>query len=362
MNGGKTGHVRLIGLSVVLALAVLNACQSQDEERNFYSGPEVDRVIEQRAIRDKEELTGRKLAEYGSLMAEGPVIPGLFNAAVPQGLAYIPQQKLLAISSYMSDRQASVLIFVSLEDGGLHKALSLENVDGSAHRGHVGGLAVVGDRLWIASGKEFYSVPLVKVEEAKDGGKLTLPPAAYSEVNCDTAASHGETLLIGEFWSDDERYPTADSHKISTPGGSRYSALMAGFSLEESPTGWVEPDFLLSIPDKVQGAVFFDDKIILSRSYGRRNLSELSIYRSPMSSEEPDVFVLRNGTSSPLWYLEEEYLMKKIAAPPMSEGISLVGDRIAVLYESGADTYRYSARFPQDRIHFLDLNRLIDSP
>lgn len=42
-----------------------------------------------------------KFTDYVSLMRQGPVIPGLFQGAVPQGKAYIPEHKLMVISNYM---------------------------------------------------------------------------------------------------------------------------------------------------------------------------------------------------------------------------------------------------------------------
>ncbi|MCA1795812.1 MAG: hypothetical protein LC660_18430 [Desulfobacteraceae bacterium] len=45
----------------------------------------------------------------------------------------------------------------------------------------------------------------------------------------------------------------------------------------------------------------------------------------------------------------------------MTEGIVMVEGALAVLFESAADKYRRTSRFPQDRIHFLDTEKLIYS-
>ena len=45
----------------------------------------------------------------------------------------------------------------------------------------------------------------------------------------------------------------------------------------------------------------------------------------------------------------------EITAPPMSEGITEYQGAIAVLYESGSDKYRNTAKNPQDRIEILKI-------
>lgn len=75
---------------------------------------------------------------------------------------------------------------------------------------------------------------------------------------------------------------------------------------------------------------------------------------------EHDFFTLDNSMRVPVWHLDSTNLEHSITAPPMSEGIAVVGDKLAVLYESGADKYRRTARLPQDRIHLLDLDLLME--
>jgi hypothetical protein len=119
------------------------------------------------------------------------------------------------------------------------------------------------------------------------------------------------------------------------------------------------PSFFISIPDKVQGAAFTREHIILSRSYGRKNNSLLSVYRIPFHREPKDRFVLENGTEVPVWHLDCRSHVRSIEAPPMTEGIVKVENSLAVLFESASDKYRRTSRFPQDRIHFLDTGKLV---
>jgi hypothetical protein len=145
---------------------------------------------------------------------------------------------------------------------------------------------------------------------------------------------------------------------------------MAGFYLDEDTgdikdamrdAGTAYPSFFISIPDQVQGAAFTREHIILSRSYGRKNNSLLSVYRIPFHRQPEDYFTLENKTDVPVWHLDCRHHVRTITAPPMTEGIVMVEGALAVLFESAADKYRRTSRFPQDRIHFLDTEKLISS-
>ena len=139
---------------------------------------------------------------------------------------------------------------------------------------------------------------------------------------------------------------------------------LAGFILERESdmvnqentiAGVSYPDYILSIPHEVQGAVFMDDKIIVSQSYGRKNNSRISVYSDPLKDQEHSSYTTDNGRSIPVWILGEQNFELKITAPPMSEGITEYQGAIAVLYESGSDKYRNTAKNPQDRIEILKI-------
>ncbi len=323
----------------------------------------------QQEIDKKKILPQKEFRGYLSLKTKGPVIPGIFQGAVPQGKAFIPEHDLVVISNYMSVDRSAALTFVSMHSGDLEKVLWVYNQDGSLHNGHMGGLAVTEKHLWIASGQSLYRLPLIKVIAAEDGSDLFLGPSLNTEVNCSFASSAGGVLFVGEFRKSGKRYSTKPSHAFTTPDGGRNHALMAGFHLDEQ-TGDIKkvmrhgsrtyPSFFISIPDKVQGAAFVGDSIVLSQSYGRRNKSQLSVYRTPFERKTNDFFTLDNSMRVPVWHLDSTNLEHSITAPPMSEGIAVVGDKLAVLYESGADKYRRTARLPQDRIHLLDLDLLME--
>ncbi len=190
----------------------------------------------------------------------------------------------------------------------------------------------------------------------------------------DFAASSENFLYIGEFRNQRKRYQTKPSHVYTTPDGGKNFALMACFAVDEqsgdiqktpgSPglPDTVYPSFFISIPDEVQGAAFFDKHVVLSQSYGRRNISRLSVYRNPFGSMPVDFFSFTNIFRVPVRHLDGTNHVKTINAPPMTEGIAVARDSLAVLFESGAGKYRKSAWLPQDRIQLLDLAMLVNGP
>ncbi len=302
--------------------------------------------------------------EYSGLTADGPIIPGLFQSAVPQGMAYYPDAELMFISSYMWDGRASVVSVLSMDDGALMKNIWLENPDGTPHEGHVGGLAISSRHLWIASGKGVYRAPLQTMLDLPDDSTLRLSDFISTAAKGSFASSSDGILWVGEFTSRDGSYTVERSHHFETPSGWLNHGWMAGYVLDPDTdlirstariSGWIYPDYILSIPHEVQGAAFIEDIVVLSRSYGRTNDSRLSIFRNPLSESAPESVPGPDGKNIPVWFLDGETQLHELVIPPMSEGVVNHHGSVAVLFESASDKYRDTARFPEDRIQIVTL-------
>ncbi len=360
----------LLTACFLVLFGILSSCFSGTRGmKQVQQRPEEAFILIQREIGKKENLPQKEFGAYMSFVKQGPVIPGLFHGFIPQGMAYLPEYESVVISNYMLGDHASALTLVSMQDGALEKVLWLYNNDGSRHRGHTGGVAATRNHLWLASGKHFYKIPLEKIINAEEKSELSLGAPLSTEVKCSFATASGSVLYIGEFRTWGRRYSTKASHTYKTAHGSRNHALMAGFVLDEqtdsikasmieSKTAY--PSFFISIPDKVQGAAFIGEYIILSQSYGRKNTSFLSFYHNPLFSEKKDSFTLENGKKVPVWHLDGSNHIKTVSAPPMTEGIANFQGELTILFESGADKYRRNARFPQDRIQVLDIGTIMD--
>lgn len=329
-------------------------------------------VFKQQDIVPSPVLPQNHFDQYLSHRQLGPIIPGLFQAAVPQGLAYLPKEEMFLTSNYMLDGRTAALVLISVKEGlhkgKLEKVIRLYNHDGSRHTGHVGGIAVSTKSLWVASDSHMYRLDLSKVLNARNEATLRLPPPLTTEVRCSAATAYKDTLYIAEFRRGEGSYGTPRTHTFTTSGNSRNHALMAGFKLnstsgkipaDQIKSGTAYPHFFISIPDQVQGIAFLSGHIVLSQSYGRINNSRLSIYRSPLKEPAPDTFTLSDSTTVPVRHLGPDRKTKSITAPPMTEAIASVDNsHLAILFESASDKYRRSARYPQSRIHLLSIDIL----
>lgn len=358
----------IVALRLLLLCLFTGSCAAGPQEGLLAQEDSLGIALSQQEIPHARQIPNSGFVDYLSLMQEGPVIPGLLQGAVPQGNAYIREAGLLVISNYMSQGLPGVLTFISMQDFELKKVLWLYNKDGSMHLGHLGGLARTREHLWIASERTVYKVPLQELLAADTQDMLFLGQGWRTEVRACFAAASESVLYVGEFRTRGRRYATKPSHTYSTVNGSRNQALMAGFSLDRETddikdhrlvSGTAYPSFFVSIPDQVQGAAFAGDYIILSQSYGRRNASSLSVYRTPFAQETEDVFAFEDELQIPVWHLDSSKHVRTVKIPPMSEGIAKVDGQLAVIYESGAAKFRRFAYLPLDRIQLVDLNLLL---
>ena len=348
---------------IAVVIALVSSCSSQKQTVAETSAQmRTPYIFRQVPLKENTLPQGNDYAAYLKTHSDGPVIPGLYQGAVPQGLAYNSTENLLYISNYMFNGKPSSLSVLSMKTGMFIKVLWLQNPDGTPHTGHVGGVTVSKKHLWIASGKGVYRTTLSAVDSAANDTPLKMEEFIHTAAKGSFAAASQGVLWVGEFTDKGGSYSTPDSHHLTTPSGQVHHAWMAGYILDpETDTiqsknimgGQVYPDYIISIPDEVQGAAFSGNALIFSMSYGRRNKSRLISYKNPL----PDGFTQHlnpgNGTAIPLAVLTENEKIHSITAPPMTEGVTVYAHSIAILFESGSDKYRSTALSPQGRIQLL---------
>jgi hypothetical protein len=105
-------------------------------------------------------------SDFYKVSTEAAAIPGLENGLVPQGFSYIPDKDWYVISNYFEDGSPSVLTVVEAATGKYVKTLALSNTDGTPFTGHVGGVAVSRQNVWIASEKYMRRLPVSQIAEA----------------------------------------------------------------------------------------------------------------------------------------------------------------------------------------------------
>lgn len=280
-------------------------------------------------------------------------IPGLDEGYVPQGMCALEDEGLLVISAYQKGKP-SVLFFVNMQSGECVKRLLMRNPDGSLYTGHAGGIAAGDHSLFVASDKLARRIDLRAALDAENGADVPFTDMIDTGTRASLACVADGVLWVGDFYAAGGSYPTDASHHSKTPAGQFHSAWVVGYVLDKdasdeiSParrdaSGAVAPDYVLSLPDKVQGMTRLSDgRFVLSISYGRNNSSALEVYENVLTAA-PDKTVPLNGFDVPLWYLDKAHLLKSCKAPCMAEAVDTANGALYVLFESGAQTYANGA-------------------
>lgn len=321
-------------------------------------------------IRVVNEETNKQFAEYTpyfEISEKFAVIPGLNEKLIPQGMGYIEDKNWFVLSYYRSTG-ASVLSCVDADTGTLIKSVPVSNEDGTIYTGHAGGVAVSRLNLWISSGGFLRRIPLSDLYAAQDGEIVRIVDKFNTGTNASFVTFNDDVLWVGEFFHDGN-YLTNTDHYVRISIFEVNHSWVTGFKVDAqtdlvqkavADTGAdpVVPDYILSIPDIVQGIVVADNgEIILSRSYGRGNDSTISVYH-PIVFEEPVTLKTIEGVEVPIWVLSSKTLSGKITALPMSENIYLKDDMLYILYESAGEKYRATTKYATDYIWKMKLDLL----
>lgn len=354
-------------VGVVLCSALLAACSG--------SKPATSPAPTPAPSADKAAASPKPLADYSkfypklwSISEDGPEVPGLAEGAVPQGIAYWKEKNWLVISSY-SETGPSTLAVVDAATQKPVKQVSMNLKDGSPYGGHAGGVAVTDRHVWISSGGDMFGFPVKDLESAADGGKVTFTERFSTPTRASLTSYADGILWVGEFYTLPD-YPTDESHTLKNNVSVQYHAWAAGYVLDKATglpqtdrqlsMGALAPNYVFSIPDKIQGMALSADSVYLSQSYGRNKESALLKYQKPDLAGQPHQTIKVGSFDVPVWFLDQKVQNKQLGslpAPPMTEGIVTDGaSRLYVLFESGAQLYRPTALNPMDRVRTIRLD------
>ena len=282
------------------------------------------------------------VASYYSASEKEFVIPDINDGFVPQGMYYNEGKEHFLVTGYSVDGEASPVYIV--DNDGKSKTVLLAKADGSAFKGHSGGIAAYGDNVYVAGGDDrcLYVYSYEELLNAQDGasinckGSFSTRAGEGDHVDVSCVSIFNGRIIVGEFYRE-ANYPTLDSHKLTTGCGDYNQALAVAFELsDESEFGIVsEPICAYSMPDQVQGMCFTDEKIYLSTSYGVA-FSHILEYDAERVKESK-ITVL--GAEVPLYELDSSSLAYDYKIAPMSEEIEMVNGRLYVMCESASDKY-----------------------
>lgn len=319
----------------------------------------------------QEEVEGNAkwLPEYERFFEakrEGAIIPGLKQGLVPQSIDYIIEEDWFVISGYR-DGQSSLVTIVDASTEQHVKTVQFTRTDGSIYNGHAGGIAVSDHHLWISSGEQAHYIELDKIIDAENGATLSFTGHVDIDARGSFISFSEGILWVGDF-ALDTRYPTQPHHHLINRDGTKHTGWIAGYELDEetdlipesrpkNENGAYVPDYVLSIRDKIQEGSIFRDKVILTESYGRNNVSHLFVYENPMT-EEPHQYVQVAGEAVPVWFLDNQNLTDTWILTPMAEAVVERNGESYIIFESAALKY-LDGSYALDRLQIVDTNVLL---
>jgi hypothetical protein len=312
----------------------------------------------------------------------GPVIPGLSQGGIPQGLAHLPEKDWLIVSLHFDGHRPSMLGVLDAKSGKLVKSITLLEKDGAPHLGHAGGITISRGHLWVAGGGAYkarpsfgivqqvgpawvavssiYRIPLEAILKAEEVSSVRMQPWFLSESNGGAMAVDNDVLWVSEWMPDpgDEKSP----HHVIDREGQNRCAWVCGYRLNgedelvasrQSLSRRVTPDFVLVTPHQVQGIAFLKGHVVLAMSKGVNTQSKLDIYRDPRSADaEPHrTLTTSTGAQVPAWFLDSRQLHKSFNIVPMTQNIVVRDDGLALISESGAPKFKSNS--PLDRVVFI---------
>ena len=292
---------------------------------------------------------------YNSVKQVEFQIPGLKEKFVPQGFDFDEQTSNYFISGYMANETSSRIYFLNEESPEDYKYVTL-TVEDTDHAGHLGGVAVGENYVWVASDKVVYRIEKSDILNAENKAEIEVVDYFTPGNGADSITIHNNKLWVGEFYMKD-KYETPTAHHIEVEVGETNRAIAYCYEIDETkPYGIVEtsPIAGLSLPDKVQGFDFTEDgKIILSTSYSIPK-SHIYIYENALTDDNKINVEIESG-NIPVYKISSSKLTKDIEAPSMSEEVVVKEGRLFVLYESACSKYKFVNRTRIDEVHSISI-------
>lgn len=269
--------------------------------------------------------------------------PGIYDGAILQGYAYDAKNDVYLHTAYMQDGAASRIYIVNGKSKHNSRHVNLVCEDGERYTGHVGGIAIYNDIVFISRDGDHgvFTLSLNEIINAKSGSDIKLDIATRVDCPPSFLYADGTYLWVGEF-NNDGAYTTIESHHFEVADGEENRAIVCGYLIDESiPSGLASdvPSKVLSIPNEVQGMAYLNGEWIFSASYGFAH-SHLYFYEDNLN-DAPDSEIEISGTNVPVWFLDNDNLKNDIKLQPMAEGIVAFDDKVYVSFESASLKYLF---------------------
>ncbi len=350
-------------LCCVTALITLCGCDGTSVKRT----KDVTDKITQTAVIKKTKITENEdFAEFFTSFKSDFLTPGLMEGIIPQGMCFDETTGYFLISGYYEDGELpSMIMAIDSNTGKLVGAYPLKTTNGDDYFGHAGGIASSQNTVYLTSGGECYTIPSVDIKNHQNGTPLHFKGKFKLNTAGSFACIHNNILWTGDFIESSAEGRESASNITTLTTGETFYAYCEGYLLSDglpdtkkinSESNGYIPDYMIAIPEQVQGMAFTkSEKIIFSTSYGRKNNSKIYIFDDILVNEKVDTITIDNKSIDVL-SCSNDYLLKEITAPPMAEGLANTSDGIYMLFESGASKYRsHGGKHPVENVYFTTI-------
>ncbi len=269
-------------------------------------------------------------------------IPDLDGGYVPQGFCYIDSIDAYAVSSYSGNGSNSIISVVDAKTGNRIKTVKLCYEGGSKCDSHVGGIADIADSLIFSTGKSVRRIKINDIMSANDYSEVKACGKLETDMQSSYLCSYKNYLFVGQFYcyTSDGKYDTPTEQRIYLNAMKRNYAMCEQFDLTDIDAvfkaGKADPEFMISMPNIVQGIAFDGDTFVTSTSYSQKCMSKIRYYKLKNTKFKFNV----HGKDVPLYILSEKGMKKDADIPPMAEGIDFSGGKVMGIFESGAKKFK----------------------
>ena len=263
-------------------------------------------------------------------------IPGIHAGFICQDLDYYDEGDCWFFSGYSTGDGSSPLYRRAADGTAVEFFAALP--DGSAYTGHGSAITTSSDYAFLACEDGYLVFHVEDLAHANAGDVVAAIDRVEIGLNPAFMNIENDTLYAGTFHLL-PNYAAPDHHHLITPEGTEHAGIMFAFPAnDQGKYGFAsDPEHVYSLPDKVQGMCqLLNGDFVLSVSYGFTS-SYLETYRLPEQDDKYTFMV--NGRSVPLSFLSDTYLVSRLSAPPMTEGIEYHDGRVYISEESASNKY-----------------------
>ena len=274
-------------------------------------------------------------------------IPDIHNGFIPQGLSYDENSNTLLLGGYTNNGKNSPIYVISLDNNEVKK-VNLNKQDGSAFKGHAGGLQVHNNYVYVAGSTSglVYVYSYEDILNVQNNGYVNcLGEVSFKTDNDKMRVSFVTEIegnfAIGEYYA--PGYSTNESHHYGNSFGIEQGALLVLFKYDENSEFGLsnEPIKAYSIPNNIQGATSKDGTLFLTASSGPTRSKMYTFDLTGIENAKNTTVNTILDKEIDITILDNNYVSKITEFQPMGEEVVIIDDKVFVACESASNAYYF---------------------